>query len=94
MACDDSLVQGKFEPWQLQERQLRLGITDPISQAPAIFFCNMADNYTFHEATDFVHHLQHNTPQLHYGSLTNAFMQVRSDGCMPALDWSSLTDGL
>jgi hypothetical protein len=72
-----SLVQGRFEPWQLQERQLRLGITDPISQAPAIFLCNMADNYTFHEATEFVHHLQHNTPQLHYGSLTNAFMQSK-----------------
>jgi hypothetical protein len=40
-------VGGKFEPWQLQERQLRLGITDPISQSPAIFYCNMADGYSF-----------------------------------------------
>ena len=69
-----SLVQGRFEPWQLQERQLRLGINDPISQAPAIFYCNMADNYTFQEATEFVRNLQQNTPQLHYGALTNAVM--------------------
>lgn len=71
------LVQGKFEPWQLQERQLRLGITDPISQAPAIMFCNMAKDYTFIEATEFVRFLQMNTPQLHYGSLTQAFMRSK-----------------
>ena len=71
------LVQGKFEPWQLQERQLRLGITDPISQAPAIMFCNMAKDYTFMEATEFVRFLQMNTPQLHYGSLTQAFMRSK-----------------
>ena len=71
------LVQGKFEPWQLQERQLRLGITDPISQAPVIMYCNMAKDYTFIEATEFVRYLQMNTPQLHYGSLTQAFMRSK-----------------
>lgn len=71
------LVQGKFEPWQLQERQVRLGITDPISQCQTILFCNMAKDYTFIEATEFVRFLQMNTPQLHYGSLTQAFMQSK-----------------
>ena len=71
------LVQGAFEPWQLQERQLRLGITDPISQTPSILYCNMAKDYTFADATVFVHNLQMNTPQLHYGSLTNTFMQSK-----------------
>ena len=69
-----SLVGGKFEPWQLQERQVRLGITDPISQQNAIFYCNMADSYTVLDATGFVHYMQENTPQLHYGSLTPAVM--------------------
>ena len=71
------LVQGQFEPWQLQERQLRLGITDPISQTASILYCNMAKDYTFADATVFVHNLQMNTPQLHYGSLTNTFMQSK-----------------
>ena len=37
-------------------------------------YCNMADDYTLRDAKDFVHYLQQNTPQLHYGSLAPAFV--------------------
>ena len=125
------LKSGNFKPWQLQERQVRLGVFDPITQvrravhipqmthatfifekrfqniatvctckrstkfgnqASAIFFCNMADDFTLRDAKDFIHYLQQNTPQLHYGSLAPAFVtsklalrsKMRNAGTGPA----------
>jgi hypothetical protein len=40
----------------------------------------MADDYTLRDAKDFVHYLQQNTPQLHYGSLAPAFVTSKVPG--------------
>ena len=52
----------------------------------------MADDFTLRDAKDFIHYLQQNTPQLHYGSLAPAFVtsklalrsKMRNAGTGPA----------
>ena len=81
------LWHSKKKPWQLQERQIRLGILDPITRATSVFYCNMEDDYSLTSAQTFIRHLQQHAPQLHFGSLasTHVSAQLRQQDCHCAL---------
>ena len=71
------LWHSKKKPWQLQERQIRLGILDPITRATSVFYCNMEDDYSLTSAQTFIRHLQQHAPQLHFGSLASTHVSAQ-----------------